>query len=193
MPTNPCPPSKKDRPHQPWRTKAIRNMQKKGWLISKTKPQRPKLRVERLTPEVPVLGGTWPKCNCRLNRWSWQMGVSGDPKDLSLVFQNSLKIFNLKEKHSISQTYPKQNQAADGCSRNSQAVSCCMWRTRHFLFSMGSCEHQVTIGDSFVATIHLAFWTLFPEGSLLSSRPFSCESKQKIHTKKSQRLTSVGV
>ena len=143
MPTNPCPPSKKDRPRQPWRTKAIRNMQKKGWLISKTKPQRPKLRVERLTPEVPVLGGTWPKCNCRLNRWSWQMGVSGDPKDLSLVFQNSLKIFNLKEKHSISQTYPKQNQAADGCSRNSQAVSCCMWRTRHFLFSMGSCEHHV--------------------------------------------------
>ena len=47
MPTNPCPPSKKDRPRQPWRTKAIRNMQKKGWLISKTKPQRPKLRVER--------------------------------------------------------------------------------------------------------------------------------------------------
>ena len=27
MPTNPCPPAKKDRPRQPWRTKAIRNMQ----------------------------------------------------------------------------------------------------------------------------------------------------------------------
>ena len=35
MPTNPCPPAKKDRPRQPWRTKAIRNMQNKGWLISK--------------------------------------------------------------------------------------------------------------------------------------------------------------
>ena len=41
------PPSKKDRPRQPWTTNAIRNIQKKGWLISKTKPQRPKLRVER--------------------------------------------------------------------------------------------------------------------------------------------------
>jgi hypothetical protein len=61
------------------------------------------------------------------------MGGSGDPKDLSLVFQNSLKMLKLKEKHSISQTYPKQNQAAVEIPKQCPAacggpdISCSPW------------------------------------------------------------------